>query len=78
VNTQAPRLPLSPIKSSHLAAVGYDPATNTLDVKFANGGKTYRYHGVPPHLHHDLMSAKSHGNFFFSAIRGRFRHSELT
>ena len=74
----APRLPLSPVKSSYLSAIGYDPATQTLDIKFAVGGKTYRYHGVPPSVHSGLLSAKSHGSFFASSIRGRFRHTELS
>ena len=72
------RLPLSPIKSSYLSAVGYDPATQTLDVKFAASSKVYRYTGVPPSVHSSLLAAKSHGKFFSSSIRGRFRHTELT
>lgn len=72
-----PRLPLSPVKSSHLQSVGYDPATHTLDVAFRSGGPTYRYHGVPPTVHESLMAAPSKGKFFGTAIRGRFRHSTL-
>ena len=35
-----------PIRSSMLAAMGYDQSTETLVIQFQNG-KLYRYNGVP-------------------------------
>jgi hypothetical protein len=57
--------------------VGYDAKTHTLDVAFKSGGPTYRYHGVPPATHTELLAAPSKGKFFGAAIKGRFRHTAL-
>lgn len=46
---------LTPVKSSNVAALGYDPASQTLRVKFKTGG-TFDYAGVSP-LHHAQLSA---------------------
>lgn len=64
-------IPRSPVKSSNVQSVGYDPATQTMDVQFHSGG-VYRYSGVPQATHDALMGAKSKGKFM-NGISGRFR-----
>jgi len=59
---------LEPVKSSSIAAVGYDAPTKTLAVRFANGG-TYHYEDVPPEKHAALLKAKSIGGYFHRSIR---------
>lgn len=61
----------TPVASSSLAAIGYDPDINTLEVEFRNG-RCYRYFAVPQHLADSLMAAKSKGRYFTSHIKDRF------
>lgn len=61
---------LVPVKSSNLAAVGYDAKRQVLRVQFVNGS-TYDYHGVEPELHEDLLAAPSIGGFFHREIRSK-------
>lgn len=58
----------TPVSSTNLRAVGYDPDTRTLEIEFLNGG-LYRYSGVPASVHADLMSASSHGSYFDANIK---------
>ena len=53
--------------STNLGSVGYDAATQMLEVQFLNG-RIYRYHDVPAHLHDQLMRATSKGQFFNAHI----------
>ena len=56
------------VNSTQLSSVGYDPATLTLEVEFRKGG-VYRYGGVFPETHEQLMAAESIGTFFNAVIR---------
>lgn len=59
-------------RSSTIEAVGYDPATQLLKVKFKSGG-TYHYESVPAAEHQKLMAAESIGKHFHAHIRGAFK-----
>lgn len=59
---------LTPVESSNLAAVGYDPETYILTVLFKNG-RTYEYLGVTAKAHADLMAAESVGKYLNSLIK---------
>lgn len=52
-----------PVASSNLAEVGYDPATEILEIAFIRGG-VYQYFSVPSSVHQDLMTATSVGRYF--------------
>lgn len=56
------------VNSSNIAAIGYDPERQILEVEF-NSGSVYHYLGVPEHLHLGLMSADSHGRFLNQHIK---------
>ena len=58
-----------PVKSSNVEAVGHDPKTNTLHVRF-NGGVHYSYEDVSVEKHHELLAAKSIGAFVHGKIKG--------
>lgn len=58
-----------PIRSKMLAAVGYDQGTETLIAQF-NGGKLYRYSGVPPDTFIAVITDKeSHGKAFIEKVK---------
>ena len=59
------------VTSSSLMAVGFDSATQTLEVEFQNE-RVYRYYGVPWAVFADLQGAGSKGRFFNSRIRNRY------
>jgi hypothetical protein len=59
------------VSSSSLRSVGYDRATQTLEVEFRHG-HVYRYAGVPLQLWAGLRAAASKGKFFQETIRDRF------
>ena len=61
----------NPVASASLAAVGFDSATQTLEVEFQNE-RIYRYYGVPWAVFADLQEADSKGRFFNSRIRNRY------
>lgn len=68
------------VKSSTIAAVGYEPAGQTLHVRF-NGGREYHYHGVPAETHGALVQADAEdggsvGKTFHSLVRPRFDHCQ--
>lgn len=69
-------IPTSPIKSSNVAACGYDEKTQTLAVTFKHGD-TYHYSGVSVEAHEELTKAKSFGKHFMANIRGNFPHEKL-
>ena len=56
------------VQSRDLAAVGYDPETQTLRIKFLSGG-LFDYYKVPPEVHAGLMAASSHGTYFSAHIK---------
>ncbi|SDI48832.1 KTSC domain-containing protein [Actinokineospora alba] len=56
------------LASASVASVGYDAATETLEVEFRNGN-VYQYLGVAKRLYWGLMSAPSVGAFLNREIR---------
>lgn len=60
-----------PVASSDLRAVGYDPASQTLEIEFHSGG-IYQYYGVPQAIYHALMAAGSHGSYFHAHIKDHY------
>ena len=64
------------VDSSALSAVGYDPATNVLELEFVEGD-VYRYFAVPRRIHRELLAAESLGRYFLTNIRDRYRHQRL-
>lgn len=58
----------NPVTSSNLRSIGYDAASQTLEVEFTNGG-VYQYFGVPEAVYRGLMSAASHGTYFDQHVK---------
>lgn len=60
-----------PVRSSAIAAVGYDPGTRTLRVQFHKSGM-YTYHGVPQQVYDNFIRASSVGRYYDQFIKGRY------
>lgn len=65
-----------PVQSSNLASIGYDSATETLEVEFLNGS-IYEYKNVPQVIHDELMNASSHGSYFNREISRTFPYEKI-
>ncbi|MEU8134109.1 KTSC domain-containing protein [Streptodolium elevatio] len=60
------------VRSSSLAAVGYDEAGRILEVEYRNGA-VYQYFAVPPAVHLALMAAPSLGRHMNAYVKPVFR-----
>src|SRR5438105_15912157 len=58
------------VTSSVLAAVGYDRERRVLEARFRTG-RVYHYFDVPYSIFKQLLSARSKGQYFNTAIRPR-------
>ena len=62
----------TPVSSSNIDAVAYEPHTQTMRVAFSSG-KTYEYQGIAPEQHQALIeAAPSHAGTVTLADFGRF------
>lgn len=64
------------VNSSNLYSVDYNPESMILEIEFLKGG-TYRYFGVPISVFNALMSADSHGSYFYHNIRTKFNYKKV-
>jgi len=64
------------VVSSNISAIGYDPATETLEVEFLSGA-VYQYYGVPQYLHDEIMKAPSKGQFLNMYIKNSYAYSRV-
>jgi hypothetical protein len=58
------------VSSSNLHSIGYEPETETLEIKFLKSG-VYHYFNVPINIYKELISAYSKGAFFDKYIKKR-------
>lgn len=63
------------VNSSNLVSVGYDAATQTLEVEFQSGN-VYQYLHVPESVYQSLMTASSKGEYFHDNILKEFDYQE--
>ena len=61
----------TPVASSNLVSVGYDPNSKTLEIEFKQG-RVYQYFGVPAYIFRGLMQASSKGEYFHAYIKDRY------
>jgi hypothetical protein len=75
-----PHIPMTAVTSSQIAAIGHDPATNTLRVQFKGKdgpGSQYDYPGVTADVHEAMKKAESIGKFFGAHIKGKYEFKKL-
>ncbi len=65
-----------PVASSNLRSVGYDAASQTLEVEFKDSG-VYQYYGVPEPVYQGLMGAGSKGGYLADYVRGVYRYRRV-
>jgi hypothetical protein len=66
----------TPVTSTDIRAIGYDPETETLEIEF-NKGSVYQYAGVPVGEYEATMNADSKGRYFSANIKGRYSFIKL-
>jgi hypothetical protein len=64
------------VSSDNLSSVGYEVASQTLEIEFHHGG-VYQYAGVSEGEHEGLMNAASKGTYFHANIRNRYSFTKL-
>jgi uncharacterized protein len=75
-NEEITRMEREMITSSNIVSIGYDSATETLEVEFAKTG-IYQYYNVPESIHQQFMEADSKGAFLNSHIRNAYPYSRV-
>lgn len=61
----------NPVQSSNVVSVGYDEATQTLEVEFKDGA-VYQYYNVPQSMYSQLMASSSIGKFLNQYIKNAY------
>ncbi|WP_347331826.1 KTSC domain-containing protein [Marinimicrobium locisalis] len=61
----------TPVSSSNLVSVGYDPDSSILEVEF-NNARIYQYYDVPDHIYSELMGAESLGSYLHHNVKPFF------
>lgn len=61
----------TPVSSSHITEIGYDPLMENLIIRFKNGDE-YTYCGVPSTIYEKMKKAESMGRFFMENIKNRY------
>jgi hypothetical protein len=64
------------VASSNIRSIGYDPATQTLEVEFTNGS-IYQYFNVDQGLFDQMMASASKGQFLNAYIRNGYPYSRV-
>lgn len=64
------------VSSSSIVSVGYDPATETLEIEFISGA-VYQYYNVNQGIYEELMGAPSKGKFLVYQIKNFFPYSRV-
>lgn len=60
-----------PLRSTAIAAAGYDPDTRELELEFTSG-ETYTYEDVPPEVYQELIASRSPGRFYHQSIKDAY------
>ena len=67
----------TPVTSSNIRSISYDPQLATLEVEFTSGD-VYRYFNVPERLHRELMNASSYEQFLNDYIKYSYRYQKVS
>ena len=61
-----------PVYSSAISAIGYDPSTMRMKIRFVQGD-IYDFCGVPAQVFQGLLNAHSKGTYYNDHIRDRYQ-----
>lgn len=65
-----------PVASTNVSSIGYDEASETLEVEF-NNNSIYQFYNVSKELYEQLMRAPSKGRFLRQYIRNAYPYSRV-
>ena len=65
-----------PVASTNILSLGYDPASETLEVEFSSGS-IYQYYNVGSALYEQLMMASSKAQFLNVYIKNAYPFSRV-
>jgi len=68
---------MSKVKSSNIAAVGYDKENKKLYVEFKGTKKKYQYDDVKENIYKSFLRAKSKGQYFSAVIKNSYAFKAL-
>jgi len=60
-----------PVVSSDIASIGYDEASETLEIEFKATG-VYRYFSIPRSVAEEFQRTPSPGKFFRQNVKGKY------
>ncbi|SCU87797.1 conserved hypothetical protein [Cupriavidus necator] len=66
----------TPVVSSNVASIGYDPDSSTLEIEF-NNGSIYQYFDVSENIYEELRTSGSIGGYLATNIKGVYRYSRV-
>ncbi|WP_145616818.1 KTSC domain-containing protein [Nitrospirillum bahiense] len=64
------------VASSNVSSVGYDPASQTLEIQFHNGS-IYQYYNVTETVYENLMQSPSKGGYLNTYIKNSHPYSRV-
>jgi len=64
------------VTSSNLRSIGYEPENSTLEIEFKSGA-VWQYYDFPESAWHEFDSVESHGKYFHSDIKGKYRELQV-
>lgn len=65
------------VDSSNIEAIGYDPDSQELHVRFLRSGEVYVYYGVEDWVFQEFRYAESKGGYLNNSIKGRYQYGKL-
>ena len=65
------------VDSSNIEAIGYDPTTQELHVRFLKSGESYVYYSVEEWVFNEFMQADSKGIYLNTNIKGQYDFNRL-
>ena len=64
------------VASSTIMSVGYEAASETLEIEFKNGS-VYQYYNVPESIYNDFVASDSKGKFLHVYIKSSYPCSRI-
>jgi hypothetical protein len=65
------------VDSSNIEAIGFDPDTQELHVRFLKSGETYVYYGVDEWVFQEFMQADSKGVYLNTNVKEKYPFGKL-
>lgn len=70
-------IPMQPVQSTQIAAMGHHAASRTLRVQFHGSGATYDYDDFDAQKFAAFQAAESKGKYFGANVKGKHAYRKL-